>query len=203
MRGRWPVLLDALGGSIEGLSVLDCACNCGGWTVHAARAGAKRVLGFDVVDRYIEQANFVKTVLKDELPQLEFRKMKVEDVSPESVGTFDVTLFFGILYHLPDPVSAMEKIASVTERALFVATRTFEPPSRWPRRNVEQSFWRTDIRIPTPSEVSTANLWVDKPIWQFMPTRLAVVDLLKYVGFPKVTNVMRNGKPTKLFLALR
>src|SRR6202041_175773 len=111
-------------------------------------AGAKHVLGFDVVERYIEQANFIKAALSEELPQMEFRKMGVEDVSVESIGTFDVTLCFGILYHMQDPVRTMEAIASVSTKILFVGTKTFSPPSRWPRRDTEQSLWRMNIRKP-------------------------------------------------------
>jgi SAM-dependent methyltransferase len=201
---RWPILLDACGGSIEGLSVLDVACNSGGWSVEAARSGAKRVLGFDVADSYIEQANFVKAALAQELPQLEFRKLGVEDLSPESVGTFDITLCFGILYHLQDPVREMQKIAAVTERLMFITTTLFHPPSRWPRRDVEQSLWRMKVRSPRKEETSTANRWVDKPRIEFSPTAKAVVDLARFLGFDKVTIVPRNtGEPSGMFIAQR
>jgi tRNA (mo5U34)-methyltransferase len=201
---RWPALLEACGGSIEGLSVLDVACNCGGWSVEAARSGAKRVLGFDVVDRYIEQANFVKAALAQELPQLEFQNLTVADLSPDAVGTFDITLCFGILYHLQDPVSEMQKIASVTERLMFITTMLFKPPSRWPRRDVDQSLWRMKVRSPRKEETSTANRWVDKPRIEFAPTAKAVIDLMRFLGFDKVTSLpRRNGEPSGMFIAQR
>jgi 2-polyprenyl-3-methyl-5-hydroxy-6-metoxy-1,4-benzoquinol methylase len=199
----WPDLLKACGGSLDGLTVLDCACNNGGLTVEAARAGAKHVLGFDVVERYIEQANFIKAALAEELPQIEFRKMGVEDVSVEALGTFDVTLCFGILYHMQDPVKTMEAIASVSKKILFVGTKTFRSPSRWPRRDVEQAVWRMNIRKPD-LKPTTANAWVDEPKVQFEPTRKAVVDLLRFLGFPQVTNLRTaEGGPSGLFLAQR
>jgi 2-polyprenyl-3-methyl-5-hydroxy-6-metoxy-1,4-benzoquinol methylase len=200
MSHGWPALLDACGGSLDGLSVLDAACNSGGYSFAAARSGAKHVLGFDVVDRYIEQANFVKAALAQDFPGIEFRKLSVEDVSPDAVGTFDVTLCFGILYHFPDPVSAMEKLASVTGRVMFVRTMLYSPPSRWPRREVDQSVWRTNIRTPDSKE-TTANLWVDKPKYQFLPTPRAVIDLLRFLGFSQVTHL---PAPVKgWFMAIR
>jgi 2-polyprenyl-3-methyl-5-hydroxy-6-metoxy-1,4-benzoquinol methylase len=204
MSNGWPALLNACGGSLDGLTVLDVACNCGGYTVEAAKAGAKRVLGFDVVDRYIEQGNFAKEALAHDLQGIEFRKLSVEDVSPETLGTFDVTLCFGILYHMQDPVRTMQSIASVTTKILFVGTKTFHPPTRWPRRELSQSLWRMNIRKPDP-QAGTANLWVDKPRVQFEPTPRAVIDLLRYLGFSKVTNLpsTENGKPSGLFLAIR
>jgi SAM-dependent methyltransferase len=201
---RWPALLEACGGSIEGLTVLDIACNCGGWSVEAARSGAKRVLGFDVVDRYIAQANFVKAALSEELPQLEFRNLRVEDLSPDTVGTFDITLCFGILYHLQDPVSAMQAVSSVTDRVLFVVTMLHRPPSRWPRRDVNQSLWRMKVRSPRPEHTSTSNLWVDEPRIEFAPTAGAVTDLLRYLGFDKITSLpKRTGEPSGMFIAVR
>jgi SAM-dependent methyltransferase len=199
----WPELLQACGGSLDGLTVLDCACNNGGLTVEAAKAGAKHVLGFDVVDRYIEQANFIKAALAQELPEIEFRKMGVEDVSVEALGTFDVTLCFGILYHMQDPVSTMQAIASVTKKVLFVGTKTFTPPKRWPRREINQSVWRMNIRKPGPT-ATTANAWVDVPKIQFEPTRKAVTDLLRFLGFSQITNLRTaSGGLSGLFLAQR
>jgi tRNA (mo5U34)-methyltransferase len=56
----WPPLLEMCGGTLKGRRVLDVACNCGGFSVEAARSGADFVLGTDVVDLYLEQARFVK-----------------------------------------------------------------------------------------------------------------------------------------------
>jgi tRNA (mo5U34)-methyltransferase len=60
LRHFWPTLLSVYGGSLRGQRVLDLACNCGGLSVEAAKAGAEYVLGIDIVDRYLEQAEFVK-----------------------------------------------------------------------------------------------------------------------------------------------
>ncbi len=39
--------------------------------------------------------------------------MSVYDVSPETVGMFDVVFFFGTLYHLRHPLLALDKLPSV------------------------------------------------------------------------------------------
>ena len=44
------------------------------------------------------------------------------DLSPERVGTFDVVLFLGVLYHLPHPLLALERVASVTRDLLILET---------------------------------------------------------------------------------
>jgi tRNA (mo5U34)-methyltransferase len=46
----------------------------------------------------------------------------VMELSPERVGTWDVVLFLGVLYHLKDPLAGLERVASVTKRLLIVET---------------------------------------------------------------------------------
>ncbi len=46
----------------------------------------------------------------------------VMDLSPERVGQFDVVFFLGVLYHLRHPLLALERIASVTRKRLFLET---------------------------------------------------------------------------------
>jgi hypothetical protein len=84
MRHGWPQLLEACGGSLRGRRVLDIACNCGGFSVEAIKAGVDYVLGVDIVDRYLDQAEFIKQALG--YPNLDFRKVDVFDLSPELGG---------------------------------------------------------------------------------------------------------------------
>ena len=46
----------------------------------------------------------------------------VMDLGPERAGTFDVVLFLGVLYHLPNPLLALERVASVTRERLILET---------------------------------------------------------------------------------
>ena len=47
---------------------------------------------------------------------------RVLDLSPERVGTFDVVLVLGVLYHLPNPLLALERVASVARDLLILET---------------------------------------------------------------------------------
>ena len=46
----------------------------------------------------------------------------VMDLSPDRVGVFDVVLFLGVLYHLRDPLVALERVASVARDLLILET---------------------------------------------------------------------------------
>jgi tRNA (mo5U34)-methyltransferase len=44
------------------------------------------------------------------------------DLMPARVGTFDVVLFLGVFYHLPDPWPILDRVASVTGERLILET---------------------------------------------------------------------------------
>lgn len=181
----FPALLEACGGSLAGLRVLDVACNGGGFSIEASRRGADYVLGVDVVDRYLEQARFVKSALGCE--NVEFKKLNVYDVAVDTVGRFDVTLCFGLLYHLENPVLAMKKLSEVTRRIMIVDTNTLPMPS-----GDRRLLWRMNLAPEATSEDDSraaTNLWRDRNYLQFEPTNSAVRRLLKFVGFDEVRRV--------------
>jgi SAM-dependent methyltransferase len=105
---------------LAGRSVLDCACNAGGYLFAAARLGAGRCFGFDVRPHWIEQARF----LSEHLPSdnLEFDTLDLAALPQRRLGEFDVTLFNGIFYHLPDPIAGLRIAADHTRELLVVNT---------------------------------------------------------------------------------
>ena len=54
------------------------------------------------------------------------------DLSPERVGTFDVVLFVGVLYHLRHPLLALERVASVSADLLVFDSHTAMSEERRP-----------------------------------------------------------------------
>src|SRR5262245_51609176 len=99
----WPATLDVCGGSLERMRVLDVGFNAGFWSLQAHRSGAEYVLGIDARPVHIEQAQLVRDALGISPAQLGFRQMSVYDLSPKSVGKYDLILFFRVLHHLCNP----------------------------------------------------------------------------------------------------
>ena len=215
VRQAFPALLSACGGSLHGKRVLDVACNCGGFSVEAAKHGAEYVLGFDSVQHYIDQANLVKHALR--LEQVDFKRIDVDEIGVSTVGQFDITFCFGILYHLENPVLAMKRLSSVTQHAMLVDT-DLEHVS-WKRRPfcsffARKPFWLMNVASASGPESSSAttSLWRKDRAVQFRPTDVAVVELLKFLGFPRVSRLKPASKPVEkryvnggrgTFLALR
>lgn len=181
LRHAFPAIEETLGGSWTGLRVLDVGCNAGGFAVECARRGAQHVLGIDVVERYLEQARFIRDAW--DLSNLDFRKLAVEEISDAGIGTFDVTLCFGLLYHLEDPVGAMRRIATVTTSVLVVDTNLL-PPRVW-RRGPLWLMGFPPVTSEEHNDVSTS-LWRQERRCQFRPNREAVTALLRFFNFTDV-----------------
>jgi len=85
-------------GGMDGLRILDLASAEGGHSVAYAKAGAREVVGVEGRALYVERARFVAETL--EVPNVQFRQGDVRNLSVRDLGTFDVVVCCGILYHI-------------------------------------------------------------------------------------------------------
>lgn len=114
--------------SLGGRTVLDIGAWDGFFSFEAERRGASRVVATDYYSWHglgwgtkNGKAGFelARAALGSHVEDID---IDVMDLSPERVGTFDVVLFLGVLYHLPHPMLALERVASVTRDMLIVET---------------------------------------------------------------------------------
>jgi tRNA (mo5U34)-methyltransferase len=54
--------------------------------------------------------------------RVEKQSIGVEDISPQTVGIFDVVLFLGVLYHAQDPMHYLRNVYSVCRETLILET---------------------------------------------------------------------------------
>ena len=115
-----PWLIEAAGGSLRGCSILDMGCNSGFWSIQCALLGAE-VVGFDARPELIAQAELLKRATG--AASAEFRVLDFRDASPEALGgRFDVVLNLGLLYHLPEPIRALEATRRLARRHILLDT---------------------------------------------------------------------------------
>ncbi len=60
-------------------------------------------------------------------PEIEYRILDVDELSPAELGTFDHVLFLGVLYHLRHPLLALERICSLTTETAYVESFVSDP----------------------------------------------------------------------------
>lgn len=177
--------------SLAGQSVLDIGAWDGFFSLEAERRGASRVVA---MDSYCWSGKCWGTKRGFELARrvlnstVEDRELEVLDLSPETAGgTFDVVLFFGVLYHMRHPLLALEKVSSVTKSHLILETR------------VDLVSWNT----PAMAFYVDDDLNGDPTNW-WAPNVAGLRDMLRAVGFKKFLVTSRPPAwPVRLAKALR
>ncbi len=112
--------------SLKGRSVLDVGAWDGFFSFEAERRGARRVLAtdsycWDGSHDWGSKRGF--ELAREALgSKVEDMLIDVLDLSPERVGTFDLVLLLGVLYHMKHPLLALERVASVTADMLVLET---------------------------------------------------------------------------------
>jgi tRNA (mo5U34)-methyltransferase len=111
--------------SLHGKSVLDIGAWDGFFSFECERRGAARVVAADHFSWHgtgwgtKAGFNLAREALGSAVEDID---IDVMDLSPERIGSFDVVLFLGVLYHLRHPFLALERVASVTRDYLIVET---------------------------------------------------------------------------------
>ena len=107
-------------------TVLDCGAWDGFFSFEAERRGALRVLATDSFcwgkGGWGTKAGFelARRTLGSRVEDLD---IDPTELAPEKIGTFDLVLFLGVLYHMRHPLLALERVASVTGGQLILQTQ--------------------------------------------------------------------------------
>jgi tRNA (mo5U34)-methyltransferase len=173
----WRLARLDLPASLTGQTVLDIGAWDGFFSFECERRGASRVVAADHYSwsdsSWGTKAGFqlAREVLGSKVEDVD---IDVMDLSPERIGTFDLVLFLGVLYHLRHPLLALERVASVTRNTLILETV------------VDMiGFSRPAVAFYPDRELNN-----DPTNW-FGPNAPAVHGMLRSVGFGKVRTVTK------------
>jgi tRNA (mo5U34)-methyltransferase len=160
---------------LDGLSVLDVGASDGFYSFEAERRGARRVLAVDTFCSWGTKEGFdlARRALRS---RVEDKRIDLFDLSPGTVGVFDIVLFLGVLYHLRHPLLALERIFSVTGNHLILETHVDLLHCRRPAVAVYRGGCG-----PNPA---------------------AVVAMLRSVGFRRIAIVSQNSLPGRIARAV-
>src|SRR6266542_6354613 len=166
---------------LSGMSVLDIGSWDGFFSFEAERRGARRVLATDSFcwdgGGWGTKAGFelARRVLNSQVEDLTLDPL---DLSPDIIGTFDLVLFIGVLYHIRHPLLALERVASVTRNMLILQTQVDLVP----------------IERPAIAFYEGTEFNNDPTNW-CGPNPAAVVAMLRTVGFRTVQIVDQSIQP--------
>ena len=120
--------------------------------------------GFDTAHEL--RRSGVRTVVAD------FMEMDLE-----ALGTFDVVLFLGVLYHMQNPLESLKRVAAVTREVAVIETQAMAVPGLEDRA-VCQFFESNELNY------DVSNWWA--------PNRLALEGMCRAAGFKRVDTIARH-----------
>ena len=162
-------LLDMIGlpADLNGLRVLDVGVSDGFFSVKLAQRGAE-VVAIDYRNK--KEHGFYVTELLNRDVNIKYHRMNVYEIDPNILGQFDLVLFLGVLYHLPDMIRALYILRQCCRGSMFVETHS------------ENDFCPD---IPAARYYSGATLANDHTNF-WTPNRLCVLDMLHDTNFDVV-----------------
>ena len=106
--------------------------------------------------------------------KVRYERMDIYELSPERLGTFDIVLCLGVLYHLKHPLLGLEKVCSVTKELCIIDTFV-----------VDGEQYRSGERaLPSMEFYATTELGGQLDNW-CGPTVSAVEALARSAGFAR------------------
>jgi tRNA (mo5U34)-methyltransferase len=97
-----------------GATAVDLACNEGWFSQCMLDWGAARVVGIDVRELHVRRARLVREHFGIEPERLALEEGDVFALDTARLGTFDVVLNLGLVYHVEDPVGAIRRARELT-----------------------------------------------------------------------------------------
>lgn len=166
--------------SLAGKSVLDVGAWDGFFSFECERRGAARVAA---LDHYswggggwgdFRSFEYARAALQS---KVEARKLDIPDLCVEAVGTFDVVLCLGVLYHVDDPFGLLRRLGRICRELLIVET-----------------VYAMNL-VPVPVARFLPERAVNNDPTNFWAPNLRCLDLmLRRAGFPEVTVFSRNPR---------
>ena len=185
--------------SYRKLHILDLGSLEGLFTIEFARKGA-RTVGIEIREQHLERADFARRVLG--LDNCLFIQGDVRSI-PEGIGSFDVTICAGILYHLnfPDCVTFLQTAASHTSDLFLLDSHlpfdhfieSAAPLSPMKEYHLNGVTYRGREAIErSPEHEGPIYLWgsIDSPVSVWL-SQADVVSIIQNCGF----NLVERGFP--------
>ncbi|MGH9599759.1 MAG: class I SAM-dependent methyltransferase [Terracidiphilus sp.] len=153
---------------LSGKTVLDIGAWDGLFSFEAERRGAR----VTAIDTDVKNGgnwagtrgfNFARRKLAS---RVEFQPLSVYDLDPARHGKFDCVFFFGVLYHLTNPIEALRRVAAVTRECCLIETAYCEHPD-----GLKLGLWE----FAHGRDNDPTNYWY--------PTMRGLANALKLVGF--------------------
>jgi len=149
----------------SGMRALDIGARDGFFSFELERRGAD-VLAIDYMPAERTGFPIAAQLLGS---RLVLQQANIYDLTPAEIGTFDLVLFLGLLYHLPDPMRAIRLVRHVCRGRMYLETLVIDEVLAMPDGS-ETSLAAVDERLAAI------------PLMQFFPGASCNGDPTNYWG---------------------
>ncbi len=120
--------------------VLDVGCNAGYYSFVAKSRGAKRVVAVELDRHFLQQAQYMSNLLGLDV---EFLHDDVHNVNT-GLGTFDVVICTGLMYHIADPTNVLARLSDVCTDMLLIESEFLTDPALTSMARFIEGTYRDD-----------------------------------------------------------
>ena len=160
---------------LQSKSCLDLGCNDGFWSFRLGQFGIEKLIGIDTDYEYRARFNFLKTVYN--FKSFKYKRADIFNfLYNENEDKYDIILFLGLLYHLPENSNwdkFFQNIYQINNYCLIIDTRWFDNDDYWYDKTSGQAIIKTDNGI----------------IKKWRPTRSNVFDYLHKSGYEQILEI--------------
>jgi tRNA (mo5U34)-methyltransferase len=164
---------------MTGMRVLDIGHAEGFFSFEAERRGAAEIIGIDNYPPMNRKFNLCKYAQNS---QANSYMASVYDLDPKKFGTFDIVFFFGVLYHLRNPILALEKIAGICTGTILLQTATCSNTSDIPMAEFH----------PFGLTVKAGDTTKTDPTCFWFPNSACVKAMLEHTGFTGIEQLSKD-----------
>ena len=175
----------------RGATGIDLACSEGWFAHRLLEWGVEEVTGIDIRDENIRRAGLVRDRLGIDAQRLGLRRADVFELDPETLGTFDVVLCLGLIYHLENPIGALRIARALTRGVCIVESQLTEQVQ--PIRHgsgqtghfLEQAgSWASYLEPPQLQDGYAIASYGG--VISLVPNRAALLEAMSVAGFSRV-----------------
>jgi len=188
-----PVVREAITAAGPGATVLDLGCNEGWFAHRALEWGAERVVGLDVRELNIRRARLMRDHFGIPADRMQLEQSDVHAIDVRRLGSFDVVLVLGLIYHLENPVGALRTARELTRGTVVVEAQLTAHNDAithgWGETDVfreAHAHWAAVLE-PAEEQAAEGNLLSSYGgVISLVPNRAALLQALHAVGYREV-----------------
>lgn len=177
----------ALAAAGPNATALDLACNEGWFSQRLLEWGAARVVALDIREQNVRRAQLLRDHFGVPAERLEVRQADVFEVDASELGTYDVVLVLGLIYHVENPMGVLRLARQCTRDLCVVETQLTQQNAPIVHGNGRAAeLHEADGSFAVVIETGGNMLASTGHVLSLVPNRAALVQMANMAGFETV-----------------